>query len=148
TVSGTTVTLFAVRKGGSSATGGGELVKLVDSSGYNGAFSGTPTLLATAGTNTAFRGVALAPEPPPGVSSIVRADANPTNAASVNFTVTFSQSVTGVDSSDFALTTTGSLSGASITNVSGSGSTYTVTVNSGSNDGTIRLDLKDDDTIK
>jgi hypothetical protein len=61
-VSGTTVTLYAIRKGGIGATGGGELVTLVDSSGYNGAFSATPTLLATAATNTAFRGVALAPE--------------------------------------------------------------------------------------
>src|SRR5262245_60786104 len=60
-VNGTTVTLYATRKGGSGTTGGGEFVSLVDSSGYNGAFSGTPTLLATATTNTAFRGIALAP---------------------------------------------------------------------------------------
>src|SRR5262249_52599733 len=60
-VSGTTVTLYAVRKGGSTATGGGEFVSLVDSSGYNGAFSGTPTLLSTAAANTSFRGVAFAP---------------------------------------------------------------------------------------
>ena len=59
--SGSAVTLFATRKGGSGSTGGGELVRLVDSSGYNGGFSGTPTLLATAPSNTAFRGVALAP---------------------------------------------------------------------------------------
>jgi hypothetical protein len=55
------VTLYATRKGGSTASGGGELVKLVDTSGYNGAFSGSPTLLATAAANTALRGVALAP---------------------------------------------------------------------------------------
>jgi hypothetical protein len=55
TVSGTTVTLFATRKQG-------EFVTLADSSGYNGTFSGTPTLLATAGTNTRFRGIALTPE--------------------------------------------------------------------------------------
>lgn len=60
-VSGTTVTLYATRKGGTSATGGGELVRLVDSTGYNGTISGEPTLLATAAPNTAFRGVALAP---------------------------------------------------------------------------------------
>ena len=64
TVSGSTVTLFATRKGGGGASGGGELVKLVDSSGYNGAFAGTPTLLATAAVNTAFRGVAMAPVAP------------------------------------------------------------------------------------
>jgi uncharacterized protein len=60
-VTSNTVTLFATRKGGSNATGGGELVSLVDSTGYNVAFSGTPTLLATAANNTAFRGVAFAP---------------------------------------------------------------------------------------
>jgi hypothetical protein len=54
------VVLYATRKGGSAATGGGELVSLVDSSGYGGAFAGTPTLLATAAANTAFRGIALA----------------------------------------------------------------------------------------
>lgn len=62
-VRGTTVTLYATRNGGSGATGGGELVTLVDSSGYNASISGAPTLLATAAANTAFRGVALAPGP-------------------------------------------------------------------------------------
>ena len=61
---GTTVDLFATRKGGTGATGGGELVSLIDSSGYNGAFSGTPMLLATASANESFRGIALiVPEP-------------------------------------------------------------------------------------
>src|SRR5262249_37188221 len=64
TVSGSTGTLFATRKGGSGPSGGGELVALTDSTGYNGAFGGTPTLLATAGANTAFRGVAFAPVAP------------------------------------------------------------------------------------
>jgi hypothetical protein len=63
TVSGSIVTLYATRKGGSGAAGGGELVSLVDASGYNGAFAGAPTLLVAAATNTAFRGVALAPTP-------------------------------------------------------------------------------------
>ena len=60
-VSGTTVTLYATRKGGSGSTGGGELVSLVDATGYNAPLVAAPTLLATAATNTAFRGVALAP---------------------------------------------------------------------------------------
>ena len=62
-VNGGTVSLYATRKGGSAAAGGGELVSLVDASGYNGAFSGAPTLLVSAAANTAFRGVALAPAP-------------------------------------------------------------------------------------
>jgi CSLREA domain-containing protein len=87
-------------------------------------------------------------DPAPTVTSVTRADANPTNAASVNFTVTFSEPVTGVDVTDFDLTTTGAVSGASVTGVSGSGSTYTVTVNRGTGNGTIQLDVLDDDSIE
>ncbi len=76
----------------------------------------------------------------PTVTSIVRANANPTNAASVNFTVTFSESVTGVGTGDFSLTTTG-VAGASVSGVSGSGATYTVSVNTGTRNGTIRLNV-------
>ena len=83
----------------------------------------------------------------PVVDSVVRADADPTNASSVDFTVTFSEAVTGVDVSDFDLTTTGSITGASVDSVMDSGDTYTVTVLTGSGDGTIRLDVLDDDTI-
>jgi hypothetical protein len=52
-----------------------------------------------------------------------------------------------VDPVDFTLTTTG-VSGASIASVTGSGDTYTVTVNTGTKAGTIRLDLMDNDTIQ
>jgi Tol biopolymer transport system component len=83
----------------------------------------------------------------PTVVSITRVDPNPTSAASVRFTVTFSEPVTGVDASDFALTTTGSLSGMSVTSVSGSGNTYSVTVSTGTGTGTLRLDVIDNDTI-
>src|SRR5688572_5397609 len=64
-VSGTTVTLFATRGGANSvAIEGGEVVRLTDASGYNGAFSGTPVVLATAITDaTAYRGVSLVPVP-------------------------------------------------------------------------------------
>jgi len=56
------VTLYAVGLGGSGAAGGGKLVTLTDASGYNAAFAGTPTVLANAGNQTAFRGVALTPQ--------------------------------------------------------------------------------------
>ena len=84
---------------------------------------------------------------PPVVVFAARADANPTDADSVNFKVSFSESVSGVDASDFTLTTSGSLSGASVTNVSGSDNVYIVSVNTGSQDGTISLNVKDDDSI-
>lgn len=70
-VNGSTVSLFATRNGGAGATGGGVLVSLVDSSGYNGAFTGTPTDLVTAGTNIAFRGVAAVPVPEPSTLAIL-----------------------------------------------------------------------------
>src|SRR5215510_11607535 len=86
--------------------------------------------------------------PPPTVSSIVRANSNPTNLNSVNFTVTFSQGVTGVDPADFVRTTTG-VAGGSISSVTPVDSShYTVAVNTGTGSGTIRLDVSDDDSIK
>ncbi len=86
-------------------------------------------------------------ELPPVVVSVVRGDANPTNAASVNFTVSFSGSVSGVDSGDFSLITSGSITDAFVTNVNGSGSVFIVSVNTGSQDGSIGLNVKDDDSI-
>ena len=65
----------------------------------------------------------------------------------MDFTATFSEFVSGVDAADFSLTTTGAVSGESVTGVSGSGDTYTITVDTGSGDGTIRLDVLDNDTI-
>ena len=82
----------------------------------------------------------------PTVVSSARANPNPTKLASVNFTVTFSEEVTDVDVADFSLTTTG-VSGTSVTGISGSGSVYTVTINTGSGNGTIRLDVPSSATI-
>jgi len=84
---------------------------------------------------------------PPTVLAITRADPNPTSAASVAFSVTFSEVVTGVDAGDFTLVTTGSIGGASVTGVSGTGSVYTVTVNTGTGSGTLRLDVPATATI-
>ncbi len=79
---------------------------------------------------------------PLNVLSIVRADDNPTGASSVDYIVVFSRSVTGVDIGDFALNTTGDVSGASVSGlVAGSGTTYTISVDTGIGNGTIRLDL-------
>jgi hypothetical protein len=83
---------------------------------------------------------------PPTLTSIVRTSANPTSATNVDFTVTFSESVTGVDPSDFSLTVAGA-TGASITDVSGEASTYTVTVSTGTGNNTLRLDVVDNDSI-
>lgn len=82
----------------------------------------------------------------PSVKSITRLDPNPTSATSVDFKVIFSEAVTGVTADDFDPYAPG-ITGAAITNVSGSGDTYAVSVNTGSWDGTIRLDLIDNDSI-
>ncbi|MEO5378180.1 MAG: DUF4347 domain-containing protein, partial [Magnetococcus sp. DMHC-6] len=77
---------------------------------------------------------------PTGVA-IARASANPSNASSVNFTVTFSEAVSGVDSTDFTLTGTAT-SGATIGEVTQvSGAVYTVAVNNVSGNGMLGLDL-------
>ena len=77
----------------------------------------------------------------PAVTSIVRS--NPaeatTSGRTLVFAVTFSEDVTGVDLSDFALSSGGTGTG-SVTNLAGSGSQYLVTV-SAAQDGTYNLDL-------
>lgn len=83
---------------------------------------------------------------PPMVLSIVRSNPNPTKLAMVKYTVKFSEAVTGVDIFDFA-TITDLLAETSVISVSGSNSTWVVVVNTGSGSGTLRLDLKDDDSI-
>ena len=82
----------------------------------------------------------------PSVRSIVRTDASPTTADTVNFTVTFSEPMSNVDDGDFNLYTEG-LTGASISAVNGSDTTYIISVDTGSGSGILRLDLIDNDTI-
>ncbi|RRR78034.1 MAG: hypothetical protein EI684_00805 [Candidatus Viridilinea halotolerans] len=84
----------------------------------------------------------------PAVLSISRAGANPTNAATVAFTVTFNMPVVGVNAGDFAMILTGGQVGANITSVTGGGTTWLVTVATMAAEGTIGLNLADDDTIQ
>ncbi|HEY1014938.1 MAG TPA: Ig-like domain-containing protein, partial [Herpetosiphonaceae bacterium] len=82
----------------------------------------------------------------PAVAAIVRAGASPTRAATVDFTVTFSEPVLNVDTADFALALSG-VTGASITGVTGSGATWTVTAATGAGNGALGLNLIDNDSI-
>ena len=95
------------------------------------------------------------PDPFPYVMDISRWDTNPyypppSNPSSVMFRVRFTEDVTGVDTTDpfidFVVTTTG-ISGAAVISVSGLGRVYMVEVGTGTGNGTIRLDVKDDDSI-
>ncbi|WKZ39116.1 MAG: choice-of-anchor Q domain-containing protein [Anaerolineales bacterium] len=79
---------------------------------------------------------------PPAVVSIVRAGANPAFSDSVEFTVTFSEPVVDVDINDFSLDASG-ITGASVTDVTGSGDARAVIVDTGSGNGTIQLDMPD-----
>ena len=76
----------------------------------------------------------------PSLTSITRSSPTSelTSLASLEFAVTFSESVTGVDTSDFAISGTGT---GSVSNISGSDSIYIITVDVTSNSGTIGLDL-------
>ncbi len=64
-VNGGTVSLFATSQSG--------LYSFSDASGYNANLVGTANLLATAGTNTVFRGVEMAPVPEPTSGAIALA---------------------------------------------------------------------------
>jgi len=90
-VSGTSVTLYTQNNGST-------LSSVTDASGYNATITGTFTALATAASNTAFRGVALvpsssAPSPTPTVTpalSINDVTQAETNAGTTTFTFTVS----------------------------------------------------------
>jgi gliding motility-associated-like protein len=81
----------------------------------------------------------------PTVTSINRIQASPTNLNSVDYTVTFSEAVTGVDVSDFNLSSTGSIT-TNLASVVGSGNSYTVTINGVVGTGTIKLNLNNSGT--
>jgi hypothetical protein len=82
----------------------------------------------------------------PTVTSINSVGTTLTNTTSVSWTVVFSETVSGVDAADFALAQAGGVAGATIISVTGSGP-FTVTANTGSNSGTLGLNLVDDDSI-
>ncbi|MEL1240950.1 rhamnogalacturonan lyase family protein [Flavobacterium flavipallidum] len=78
-----------------------------------------------------------------GVTSILRKtpSAASTNASSVTYNVTFSANVNGIDSSDFSITATGNATGTIALVTTITSSSYDVTVNNISGNGTLRLDL-------
>jgi hypothetical protein len=75
----------------------------------------------------------------PQVVGIVRTGSTPTSLAQVQFLVTFNKPVTGVTISRFSLAS--SVGGSSIIGLSGSGTDYFVTVNTGVGDGSLGLNL-------
>ncbi len=66
----------------------------------------------------------------------------------VNFIVHFSEPVTGVDSADFDIDASDTILGSSVTSISGVGGEYIVSIDVGTGDGTLRLDIIDNDSIQ
>ena len=84
----------------------------------------------------------------PVVTSIERAGTADTNATSVDYTVTFSEAVQGVDAPDFTVLTAGGVvANAQVTVTPVDGSVYTVTVAGVAGNGIVGLDLVDDNSI-
>ena len=71
---------------------------------------------------------------------------NPITGTTAHFTVTFSEDVFGVSASDFVTVPSVGVTG-TVAGVTGSGTTYTVTVNTITGNGTLALKLVDHDTI-
>lgn len=115
----------------------------------NGGGGGGGAERNTIGGNGTPGKVALTYTAAPSVVSINTGSTNPTSPnTSVSWTIIFDQGVTGVDTTDFTLVQSGGAAGASITSVSGSGTTWTVTANTGTGtSGTLGLNLVDNDTI-
>ncbi|MET0636791.1 MAG: T9SS type A sorting domain-containing protein [Chitinophagaceae bacterium] len=106
--------------------------------------SGTPGVTVTQTTNSS---TVTYDKVNPVVSSVNRQTPSQqtTNASTVTFRVVFSEPVSGVDITDFETTVVSGIVNStpgSVTPTGGTGTTYDVTLNSVSGNGTIRLDLK------
>ncbi|MBD2722084.1 T9SS type A sorting domain-containing protein [Hymenobacter sp. BT189] len=146
------VTGFAA---GGVSVGNGTLTGFAGS-GSTYTFSVTPTTAGTPTTvnvpanvaqdgagngNTAAAQYSLTYTPPTAtVVSVTRLTLSPTATAQVRYRVVFSGPVTGLTTANFNLTTS-VLSGAAVASVSGSGTTYTVVVNTGTGDGALTLNV-------
>ncbi len=111
------------------------LVSVTDNVGCAAELQGSATVTVTAPTVT--------------VTGIVRANgaAGLTNAASVDYTVTFSGDVNGLSANNFIVLASSTVSGASVSSVNGSGSSYTVSVNTGTGDGSLYIRLENADGL-
>jgi hypothetical protein len=139
--SGTTRTVTATGYSGTGTLG----LNLVDDDSITD--GGSNPLGGSGAGNGNFTGQVYSVDTVAPTATITRSAANPSSSASVTWLVTFSESVSGVGSADFALVRGGSVSGGSITSVTGSATTYTVTASTGSGSGTLGLNLLSDGTV-
>ena len=106
----------------------------------NGGGGGGGAERNTAGGNGAG-GLVIITYSVPAVISIDIADANPTAAASVSWTVTFDTNVAGLSGSNFSLANTGLGGPPAIISVTGGPSVWTVTASTGTGTGTLGLNM-------
>ena len=124
----------------STGSGNGTLgLNLTDGTGVTDAVGNTLTgLPATGAIYTLDRAT-------PTVQSINTIGTNPTNVASVSWTVTFSKPVSGVASGNFSLANTGLTGTPAVTGATPTGNaptaTWTVAASTGAGSGTLRLDM-------
>ncbi len=106
-------------------------------------------LNAKDGTTTGFHPYTVV-QISPYVASISRGEppTSATNRATVYYNVSFTEDVTGVDASDFTTTTTGSLTVGQVRVIQISASQYRVALSGISGDGTVQLNLVDDNSIR
>ncbi|MFM7817371.1 MAG: FG-GAP repeat domain-containing protein, partial [Verrucomicrobiota bacterium] len=98
--------------------------------------------------NSPFTGVVVNGRGPL-VQMISRMEATPTVSGAVRFAVQLTETVSGVDASDFsARSTEGDLTGAAVVSVTGSGSLYEVTVSTGMGTGALGLTVLGTATIQ
>lgn len=81
------------------------------------------------------------------VVGVTHGSDSPATPDVIQYELTLTGNATGVDASDLRLTSTGTISDPKILEVTGSGAQYTVLVQTGTGEGTLQLDVVDDDTI-
>ena len=132
-----------------------------NSSGYSNGAQATVGIKSTAALNSSLLVAQNTADHPllndlraiqfsvPYVKSITRLDPSTMPDGDVEFEVTFSEPVTGVNAGDFALTTTGTIANAKVDHVHSTGdpAVFTVHCESGIGSGNLRLDVIDNDSI-
>lgn len=151
TLAGTSIT--EVRPGSSGSTSQTWTVTASTGTGYG--LLGLDMTSASGVKNANDEPLRLSPDPWPGqrynidraavATLTIPGDAqNPTDAATVAFDVAFTEAVTGLNSANFAPVMAGGVTGATIQQVAGSGTAWTVTVATGSGSGSLGLTLAND----
>ncbi len=134
--------------GAADLWGGAWTVADINNANFGAAFAAKNTTATNRTVSVDYIQITVNYTPLAVVSSINLASTNPAYAGdAVTWTVVFNTAVTGVDATDFALVSGGGVAGASITSVTGIGTTWTVTANSGTSAGTLGLNLVDNDSI-